>query len=247
MSNQLFPRSKNPLVSVLLPTRGRPDKLSKSIDSLVSLCSDINNVEFILRVDNDDADTIQTAERIRGVVPNFSVIKLPRGKGYCNIHRWLNGMANLASGDWLFVWNDDAVMKTEKWDYVLGSQLMNDDAWHGVTDVCCLVPDMENDPGCTAFFFLRRKVVELLGRLSFIPHCDTWISGLMRSIESLFFTYSIRVAHEQAKDHIFVESNDVRSTTKYTTHNRGATIERLKDAIKLQKYIDTHRGNLCLD
>ena len=53
-----FQRGEGPLVSVLLPTRGRVDGLRIAIDSLHSLAEGKFNIEYLLKIDDDDADTI---------------------------------------------------------------------------------------------------------------------------------------------------------------------------------------------
>jgi hypothetical protein len=39
--------------------------------------------------------------------------------GYSRINRYYNMLASKASADWLFLWNDDAVMETAGWDRVV--------------------------------------------------------------------------------------------------------------------------------
>ena len=41
-----FPRGEGPLVSILLPTRGRPDHLLSAVRSLWDLAYDKSNLEF---------------------------------------------------------------------------------------------------------------------------------------------------------------------------------------------------------
>ena len=45
-------------ISVLLATRGRPEMLDKSIDSLLSNISNTDNIEIMLGIDNDDQATL---------------------------------------------------------------------------------------------------------------------------------------------------------------------------------------------
>jgi len=39
--------------------------------------------------------------------------------GYNGLNRYYNGLAAKASADWLFVWNDDALMETTGWDKIV--------------------------------------------------------------------------------------------------------------------------------
>lgn len=237
MSFTTFPRGPGPLVTILCPTRGRPEYLAQSIDSLFSLAKNPSCIELLFKIDDDDETTLEVVKHIGSMVPNTQALVSPRGNGFQDIHLWYNQLSSVASGDWLLVWNDDAVMRTEDWDLKLEHTALELRAWHGAMDICCLSVDMEDDPGCTAFFFLRRKVVELLGRFSVIPHCDTWVTKMMRSVDSLVPISHIKVAHLRATDKVFDEGQTARITTQYTTHGHAENLERLHDAIKLQEYI----------
>jgi hypothetical protein len=39
--------------------------------------------------------------------------------GYAGLNHYYNYLAKLTSSDWLFIWNDDAVMETKGWDSVI--------------------------------------------------------------------------------------------------------------------------------
>ena len=45
-------------ISVFCPTRNRKDMLIRGIDSLIDNAYDVSNVEFVLRFDRDDKETI---------------------------------------------------------------------------------------------------------------------------------------------------------------------------------------------
>lgn len=239
----LFPRGSGPLVSVLLPTRKRIERLLRSLDSLISLAHNPIQIEFLIKVDDDDQETLAALQGVAPLIPtSLQAIISPRGGGYSDMHIWYNVLAAHALGDWLLIWNDDALMKTEKWDAVLAGMVLDPAIWHGVRDICCMAPSFNGELGCTALFFLRRKVTQLLGRLSAIPHCDTWVSQMMLSINSLFYIHHIDVTHQHEEDQVFKEGEATRTSSQYTIHNKGGTLQRLRDAILLQTYIDDHRS-----
>lgn len=235
-----FKRGDGPLVSILFPTRGRPEGLLKSLDSLWSLCRDKSLVEFIYWADDDDFATVSILRRLQET-PGFPIrgFVSPRGRGYYDMHHWVNAMAQKARGDWLIIWNDDAVMKTQDWDQVLLRCSPDSFIWHGVEDVICLVAKTVNHPGATGFFFLRRKVVKLLGQFSRIPHNDTWVTTLMRSVDSLYNLDAIEVEHlSESKDATWNEGIEARSTMEYTVHNPSGRVTKMEDALKLAHYIE---------
>lgn len=236
-----FPRGPGPLVSVLIPTRGRPKHLCQAVDSIYSLAVDKANIEFLFKVDDDDFITIQTVDKILTYVHGKRIIS-PRGNGYKDMHLWVNELAKLAIGDWLFLFNDDATMATEKWDTFLTGACVK--GWHGVHDIVSLfIPTKgidDNGQLSEQFMFLRRKVVEIVGHYSLIPQNDTWVKTMMRMVNSQFFFPYVTVEHDVAElnDEVRNARPTDKETAAYTIHSKGMNLLKLHDAIKLQQYID---------
>ena len=107
-------------ISILLPTRARSDALMSSIQSLYDLADDPSTIEFLFGIDNDDVAGMENM--LQNVIPwinknsvNHKIIVSERF-GYVNLHKYYNALAENSQGSWLFLWNDDAVMKTQSWD-----------------------------------------------------------------------------------------------------------------------------------
>lgn len=239
----MFKRGNGPLVSVLLPTRGRPQDFCESVSSLYDLAIDKHAMEFIVKVDDDDQATLDALPRLQDLLGyQLKVLKSPRGGGYKDMHLWVNEMSRMASGDWLFIWNDDARMMSNGWDEELRLANLRPGTWHGVDDVACFIAATHDRPGASEFFFLRRKVTEILGRFSFIPHNDTWVSTLMRFTESLFWLPSVVVKHNShVIDDTRKEGLPARETLEYTVMSVDGPSEKLKDARKLIEHINANR------
>ena len=176
-----FRRGPGPLVSVILPTRGRSDPLRAAVDSCVSLIQDKTSIEFLFKVDDDDKetlDTIRDMERTCPMIPMHTYVS-PRGNGYHDIWKWDNELASRARGDWLFLMNDDAVIKTENWDRILQGTLPTR-PWAGTQDVCLLVAETIGRPFAQEFLFLRRRSYELMGHMFLSPHGDNWLYGVFK-------------------------------------------------------------------
>ena len=103
------PASSSPaLISLLLPTRGRPQEATRFFQSVIACSRYLNRIEIILYIDEDDKashclDSVELdIKKIIG--PNLSM------GGY--------NMACLerASGDIIILVNDDVVIQTEGWD-----------------------------------------------------------------------------------------------------------------------------------
>jgi len=112
-------------IAVLLPTRGRTTALKLSIISIFNRVLDLDGVQLLLGFDNDDevglgyfSTDIQPWMEEKGI--NYTVMVF-EPMGYNGLNRYYNGLAAQATADWLFVWNDDALMETTGWDKVVTS------------------------------------------------------------------------------------------------------------------------------
>ena len=95
-------------LSVLLPTRGRPEKLARMLDSLFALAARPEAVEAVLRIDDDDRDT-QVVDFRRW---NCQVVIGPRQSMGALNTACLNAMRH----DLFVTSNDDLIVRTEGWD-----------------------------------------------------------------------------------------------------------------------------------
>lgn len=103
-------------VSVLLPSRRREALLRGSIASLAATAAHPGQVEVLVAADPDDAATqgftMATPVTVR-------VLTTPRRWGRGSLHEYYNWLAPHAAGEWLLIFNDDAVMETPGWDQII--------------------------------------------------------------------------------------------------------------------------------
>lgn len=232
----MFKRGEGPLVSVLIPSRGRPKSLLEAIDSLYSLAKNTNLIELILKLDSDDKETISVVTSLP--LPIKTIIS-PRGNGYWDMHHWVNDMCAISKGDWLYLFNDDARMTTQDWDQLLlRVQIAN--AFPGVEDVCLLVSPTIYHPNSHEFMFLRHTTYKILGHWSLSPQNDSWIHAVLSMIRFVF-DYPIYVQHEEIDDVTRKGVKAAYGTTCMTLISSEAIRNQIKDALKLQDYIDAKR------
>lgn len=241
--NQKFPRGSGPLISILLPARGRPQQLRKSLDSLISLAYRPRDIEFLVKVDEDDVETLRTAEDIGRVMISmgiqFQLCVGPRGRGYYDIHLWLNEMIKISKGDWLFSWSDDVYMQTQGWDGFLISPNVGGNPVGLRDGIFMYMIANPARPQNHEFFALRREVFDVLGHVSLDCHADTWLGSVMKIIERSAFV-DIQVHH----DNDSMEDQTAKDRRQVTAMSMGLMCEppllreRLKDAMKLVDYIE---------
>lgn len=247
MHDGSFPRGPGPLVSVLLPTRGRPEHLYQAVASLYTTCKDKALAEFLFKADDDDPATVDLVQGMIRDGLNGRLFAGPRGRGYLDMHCWVNDMAREARGDWLFLWNDDARMATQHWDQILLHAAIGEDCpWHGVREVCMLVAPTLGRPDASEFAFVRRRVVEVLGHYSLNPHTDNWIYSVVCFVHAAF-RLCVNVQHLSHSDDM--PADDVRREVLKSYEVAGRDLnsvaemrQKVEDVTKLVDYIEDHKG-----
>ncbi len=238
MSNSLsqFVRGPGPLVSVLLPSRGRPDMLKRAVASLYDLAADKGNLELFIKADDDDAATVGAGDELTQAYPHVSVAIGPRGAGFFDLHQWLNTLAVMARGDWLFIFTDDAIMRTPRWDAALLG-VGTPDPWPAINEVCLVIPMVKTNPGGCDFPILRRDTCRLLGGLSPIPYADSWIHQLMGLVGAIL-RVPIEVEHDKPPATPLMGEDRRPQTICNTRPDTGLGWQMVRDAAKLLARID---------
>ncbi len=207
-----FERGPGPLVSVLLPTRKRVEELCQCVDSVYSLAQDKTLVEFVLKVDTDDTASIDAAKRLRQLIPQTQIVLSDRGRGFHDMYMWADAMARASSGDWLFLFNDDARMLTQDWDQLLLT-IGCDKPWPGIDDVCLLIAPTEGRPAANEFLFLRKSTFRLLGHYGRSAHVDNWMHKVLDFVGAALKT-PIMVSHHS---HMMGDETRQQSEASYKT------------------------------
>lgn len=178
-------------ISILIPTRKRPQRLESAIMSLVDLAESPKNLEFILGIDNDDTDTQQYVkdsliEKLDSKGVDVTALGFER-LGYHRLHDYLNAMVKHATGDWVIFLNDDAVMKSKFWD----QQIRHYDG-----QFKCLAFDTHNHHPYSIWPIIPREWVEYLGVVSNHHMFDAVISQIAYMLDIMERT-TIQAEHQR--------------------------------------------------
>jgi hypothetical protein len=168
------------VITVLVPSRERPEPLARSIASLGA-----HELEVLVRIDDDDP---RLDDYLR--LPGIDVIVGPR-HGYRALHHYYNELAARATGEWLLLWNDDCIMQTKEWHEVVRGYdgrmvVLNPNTNHDNWEI-----DMN------VFPIFPRKLVELIGHVSLSRHNDTWIEFIGRDA-GIMLRVPIMITHDRA-------------------------------------------------
>lgn len=179
------------MISVLLPSRGRPASLRRAIESLLDKSANqalrvsagwegmpealpaplppvIDPPQILVAADPDDPATRDVAEQL-----GAQVVVAPRRYGYAELHRYFNLLAEQADGEWLLLFNDDAVMWTRDWDRTildLPAEVMVADLRSQLSPAFCCFPAV------------RRAALDVTGGVysPHTPHVDSWWQDIGR-------------------------------------------------------------------
>jgi hypothetical protein len=225
-------------IAVLLPTRSRTDALTSSVTSIVDLASDISRIQLIFGFDDDDTVGLSHFETVirpfldkRGVFYEAQAFK---SMGYAGLNRYYNHLAKSTSADWLFVWNDDAVMETQGWDSVI-------EKYTG--EFKLLKVHTHNDHPYSIFPILPRAWYDLMNHLSRHQMIDAELSQLAFLLD-IMQVIEVDVTHNQVE--LTKDANDplkpkVRfegdPTNPIDFHHPQTSAQRHQDCYVIAEYM----------
>lgn len=190
-------------ISVLIPTRGRLDRLSVLLTSYaVTTVDEAHLSELVFRVDEDDHAT-------QNFLRNYQVLVGPRYEGYRSLPTFFNELATVAHGDVVMCGNDDMVFRTRHWASVILSKA-NEFA-DGLFDIGVHTHNELHYPFAT----VSKKVVDELGFL-FDPQIfwgDIYLRDVMGYLGRCVMLPEVEIDHDWAgnnPDSIFIEGEGAR-------------------------------------
>jgi glycosyltransferase involved in cell wall biosynthesis len=153
------------MISVLVPTRNRPDSVERLMTSAFETAD--NDVEFVFYVDNDDASSLDVISRYGG--------KIITGERVVLSEMW-NRCAEQATWDIMMHCGDDIVFRSAHWDSIVLNEFAQ------VPDKILLVygRDGFQDEKLGTHSFIHRNWVDTVGY--FVPpyfssdYNDTWLN-----------------------------------------------------------------------
>lgn len=163
------------MISLLLPTRGRPNNLWRMYTSALELAD--GEIECIAAVDEDD-DSYQ--EFFDTPMKNMTIFKVPRQ----TLSKYWNDCYKRASGDILMHCGDDIIFRTQSWDTKVK------EAFNDYPDNIVFVYGNDgsgvHDGRFGTHGFIHRDWAETVGY--FVPpyfssdYNDTWLNDVAKSI-----------------------------------------------------------------
>jgi hypothetical protein len=227
-------------IAVLLPTRARTNALTDSVTSIVSRAKDISRVQILFGIDTDDEVGLAHFENvIQPFLDDHNVAyeaQAFESMGYAGLNRYYNHLGQSADADWLFVWNDDAVMNTQDWDQVIESY---------TGQFRLLKVHTHNEHPYSIFPIVPRAWYNLFGHLSRHQMIDAELSQ-MAFVLDLMQIIDVDVTHNQVeltkdasdplKPKVRFEGNPANS---WDFHNPAIQQQRYKDCDTVSAHMES--------
>jgi hypothetical protein len=173
-------------VSVICPSRQRAELLQYSITSLGPVH------EILVRVDDDDPE-LELYQQNKDIF-----LSVGKRLGYERLNEYVNELSEDSTGDWLLLWNDDAVMETKDWQKALESYDPDKPA------VLNIYKHEHN-----YFPLISRAFYEALGHYSVSPNSDSYVAEIARALNIEYDVPGITVRHLRGKLHDDTEANSL--------------------------------------
>ena len=188
----------NRIISLLCPTRGRPDRVCVMLESIIKTTEKLENVEILFYIDSDDDkkdDYIASINNLLNQYNNPFKRVLPHIGEPMSVSKSWNIIAKKCEGDILVMANDDEVWITKGWD-----RRLNEEADKFPDDIYCIYFDDGITHGkICAFPMVSRKWYETLGYFTpgifkFLAN-DTWIEYIAMHIDRLHYVPDVLIEH----------------------------------------------------
>ena len=231
-------------ISVLCPSRLRPEQLELMINSALEKSSGKNLIEFCIYIDLDDS----SYESNKFNLFNNPQIKFLKGPRF-----WLSGMFNalttISTGEYIFWCGDDVNFITNSWDSIMIEKFSN------YSDKILLVH--ANDMATTynqeyaTIGMVHRNWLNVFGNL-FTPHMkdngiDFWITEVANLVKRRCYVEEVQIEHRQYRQ----GKSDLDATYQdrllnQQTYNprdlyRKLSEERRRDALILGRHIGLNK------
>lgn len=153
-----------PLISLLMPTRGRVDMAKRFFNSVLDTAKHPEAIEVILYVDEDDVES-HTLDQFEGLTVR-KVIGLRKTMGHYN-----TTCLQASKGDIIVLANDDMVIRTPGWD----ERLREVDAQYPDKIYLAYANDLFKGEHLSTFPILSRLCCDLIGNPYPLEYKAGWI------------------------------------------------------------------------
>ena len=179
-------------IAIILPTRGRTATLTRSLVGLLEKAADLDSIQVLLGLDTDDTvglthfeESLQPQLDEMGVTYTAMTFK---PLGYSRLNEYINTLSKNSDADWIFFWNDDALMESQNWDLEIVKH---------TGEFKLLAVHTHQDHPYSIFPIVPRAWLDLVGHLSLHSMTDAWLSQIAYCVD-IWERIDVNVVHDRA-------------------------------------------------
>lgn len=230
------------LVSILIPVGFEYEGIEGCLQSLVDKTEDPERVEVLVKLDDGDEKNLNIVESFKIKLPHLRIIIMDGSKGYADLHKYTNRLAQEAQGIFLWWWSDEVRMITQNWDreFINCTSYQDKIAKFSVN----LLPlSGEKYP------IITKKWVEITGHWCQHPSIDSWVNTVSEPLLHkgflLIHKLNINIEDETSVYQAGMKKGSARKGIIPSQFVRGWDWEEVQkevrqDAKKLKQYIKNH-------
>ena len=235
------------MISILLPTRNRPDNVRRLYQSLIDTSDNMNDLEICFFIDDDDEISLNLVTELASKINVQAVQYTQAETGRTPQPLMYNELYKIGTGPIYMFCADDVVFRTRGWDSKVKAE------FNKYEDRIVLVygPDgfqFGKVPVCT-HGFLHNNWIKTIGYF-FPPYFniaynDTWLTEIAETIgrriylNDLYFEHIHPAAGKAAWDDVYTGKQEVVGGE--TNLYRQLAPQRQEDIDKLKKYIESFK------
>jgi len=179
-------------IAIILPTRGRTAALTRSLVGLLEKAADLDSIQVLLGLDTND--TVGLTHFEESLQPQLDEMEVAytamtfEPLGYSRLNEYINTLSKNSDADWIFFWNDDAVMESDNWDLEIVKR---------TGEFKLLAVHTHQDHPYSIFPIVPRAWLDLVGHLSLHSMTDAWLSQIAYCVD-IWERIDVNVVHDRA-------------------------------------------------
>jgi hypothetical protein len=179
-------------IAIILPTRGRTTTLTRSLIGLLEKAADLDSIQVLLGLDTDDTVGLtHFEESLQSQLDEMEVAYTAmtfEPLGYSRLNEYINTLSKNSDADWIFFWNDDALMESNNWDLEIVKR---------TGEFKLLAVHTHQDHPYSIFPIVPRAWLDLIGHLSLHSMTDAWLSQIAYCVD-IWERIEVDVIHDRA-------------------------------------------------
>lgn len=233
------------IISLLLPTRKRPDQFKRFFESAINNANNPDNVFFSVYIDDDDNETKDVISELNYEYRrNQNIIKYKIGPRIVLSQMWNEAYSNAVESDIYGHMGDDIIFQTQGWD----TKVKN--AFREIPDKVAFVHGNDGfwEGKLGTHGFLHKNWINTVGY--FVPpyfssdYNDTWLTEVADRIDRHIYLPDLLTEHmhwtfgKGPKDQTHIDRIERHKKDNVKALYDSKQTERDSDVKKLQEFID---------